>query len=92
MYTGARGTGAVRTLTGGLTWVSHVGKNHYYVQWIVQMGIKTVSAPKGDASRPERVPSPSLARRVYMDESSHVIRASFIQLSGYGEHHLPTSR
>ena len=51
-----------------------------HVQQVVQMGAETVSAP----SRSERVPSPPSVRRVYVDEPSQVVRASFSQLRGFG--------
>ena len=51
-----------------------------HVQQVVQMGAETVSAP----SRSERVPSPPSVRRVYVDEPSQVVLASFSQLRGFG--------
>ena len=51
-----------------------------HVQQVVQMGAETVSAP----SRSERVPSPPSVRRVYVDEPSQVVRASFSQLREFG--------
>ena len=47
-----------------------------HVQQIVRMGAETVSALEG-------VPSSPSVRRVYVDEPSQVVRASFNQLSGF---------